>query len=359
MKKIVFLITLVFLTFSQTAHSEENFNIWCKDKLTKLQKAKSQALMFYLNNDIQGSINLLEEGLKTAAEDTDKLQSLPLTIKAIKRGADITTSVKLATSSDTNHLRALNYFLNEYYEFIIEVANNLDIPFFENTRCGYCRATTDKFERLFVRFAFKQVQMILDSFAINHAGMVYPKGSVKTFTTGLKMTSLNASTDLKESILAQFYSCKIMALEELATDLETNRYPNEVLAFRNFYAQAAEVVNNSWRCPSDIPTRHDNGNDDYTTTVSLLSRPIILEAGTTRSISIPNPSYVKKLIITAEGVRNDAKFEVMVNGDVKGSIYVPGRDPSYIVTIEDYASSIELISQFGKARINQIMVVRQ
>ena len=82
-----------------------------------------------------------------------------------------------------------------------------------------------------------------------------------------------------------------------------------------------------------------------------------LSEGQTKSISLRTDGYVKKLIISAEDVRNDAKFQVMVNGTVKGTIYVPGRDPSYIVTVEDSTSSIELMSEFGKAKINSIHVV--
>lgn len=357
MKKILFFVSLLVLAFSPLARGDENFAMWCKDKMSQLRNSKERALMFYVNNDIAGSISVLKDGLERASTDSDRFQTMPLTLKSILRGVAISNEVEVATSNDKNHLRAFNYYLNKYYEFIFDVANNLDIPFFENTRCGYCRSTGEKYERLFTRYAFEQVKMVLDSFAVNHGGAVYPKGSLNTFTTSLKHSSANAANDLRESIFSTFYACKIVALEDLESDLVTSRYPNQVIAFRSFYAQAQSIVNNSWRCPTSAPNR--DYDDNYTTTQSILSRSIILEPGTTRSISIRSPRYVKKLIVTAEGVRNDAKFEVMVNGDVKGTIYVPGRDPSYIVTVEDYTSSIELISQFGRARINQIMVVSE
>lgn len=68
-------------------------------------------------------------------------------------------------------------------------------------------------------------------------------------------------------------------------------------------------------------------------------------------------TYIKKIIISAEGVYRDATFDVVVNGDIKGTIYVPDRDPAYFVTIEDSASSIEFVSRSGSARINDIKVV--
>jgi hypothetical protein len=41
------------------------------------------------------------------------------------------------------------------------------------------------------------------------------------------------------------------------------------------------------------------------------------------------------LIVQAQGISSDSVIEVMVNGQVKGTIYAPGRDPSYVVTIGD------------------------
>jgi hypothetical protein len=52
-------------------------------------------------------------------------------------------------------------------------------------------------------------------------------------------------------------------------------------------------------------------------------------------------------------------FDVVVNGDVKGTVYVPGRDPSYFVTIEDSADSIELVSRGGTTIISRILVVAE
>ncbi len=67
--------------------------------------------------------------------------------------------------------------------------------------------------------------------------------------------------------------------------------------------------------------------------------------------------YVKKLIISAEGVRNEATLEVMVNGDVKFSSLIPGRDPNYIVTIEENAQSIVFRSTNGVVKITSVKAV--
>ena len=48
-----------------------------------------------------------------------------------------------------------------------------------------------------------------------------------------------------------------------------------------------------------------------------------------------------------------------ISGEVKGTVYVPARDPSYFVTIKDYASSIELVSRNGTALVSRILVVTE
>lgn len=63
--------------------------------------------------------------------------------------------------------------------------------------------------------------------------------------------------------------------------------------------------------------------------------------GETKTLALDGWKNVRKLFIQAEGIRRDGTFEVVVNGDVKGTVYVPGRDPSYVVTIAEAANSIQ------------------
>lgn len=67
----------------------------------------------------------------------------------------------------------------------------------------------------------------------------------------------------------------------------------------------------------------------------------------TKSISLGEKVFLKNIIVQAEGIRKDSVIEVMVNGDVKGTIYAPGNDPSYVVTIAEETSSIEFRHREG------------
>lgn len=90
--------------------------------------------------------------------------------------------------------------------------------------------------------------------------------------------------------------------------------------------------------------------------VSVLFHPRTLESGRWDEISFRGRYYVKRIFLSAEGSGEDAYFDVMVNGVVKGTIYVPGKDPSYVITVEDEAESLVLRSFRGNARIETVIL---
>jgi hypothetical protein len=76
--------------------------------------------------------------------------------------------------------------------------------------------------------------------------------------------------------------------------------------------------------------------------IQVISSPISLLPGETKTLSLDRWRYVQKLSISAAGRRDEAMFEVIVNDDVKGTIHVPGRDPDYIVTVAETTRSVQL-----------------
>lgn len=90
-------------------------------------------------------------------------------------------------------------------------------------------------------------------------------------------------------------------------------------------------------------------------TFELISN-LELRDGEYKSILLPAMLFVEKIYISVEGSRGSTFFDVMVNGEAKGTIYAPGRDPLYIVTIMDSTSEINLRSLGGNARIHSIKV---
>ncbi len=98
---------------------------------------------------------------------------------------------------------------------------------------------------------------------------------------------------------------------------------------------------------------HDHGG--YGNTFELISN-LTLNAGEYKTIFLPSLMYVSKIYISVEGIRSDAYFDVMVNGDIKGTIYAPGHDPLYIINVADTTNTINLRSMFGAANIQSIKV---
>jgi hypothetical protein len=95
-------------------------------------------------------------------------------------------------------------------------------------------------------------------------------------------------------------------------------------------------------------------------TVELSQTPFTLQVGNVKSVSMNDWHYVQKIFVEAWGVGSDGEFEVIANGDVKGTIYVPNRDPSYVVTIGETVRTLEFRHRSGgRIKVNKIKVVRE
>jgi len=93
-------------------------------------------------------------------------------------------------------------------------------------------------------------------------------------------------------------------------------------------------------------------------TVTLPNSAFSLQRGETHSLSLNGWHHVNKIIIQADGTYRDGVFEVVVNGDTKGTVYVPGVDPSYIVTVEETAESLEFRQVSGNTiNIRDVKVI--
>lgn len=99
----------------------------------------------------------------------------------------------------------------------------------------------------------------------------------------------------------------------------------------------------------------NNGHGGFGNTFELISN-LTLQDGEYKILYLPSLMYVSKIYISVEGIGSDAYFDVMVNGDIKGTIYAPGRDPLYIINVADTTNTINLRSMYGAANIVSIKV---
>jgi len=92
----------------------------------------------------------------------------------------------------------------------------------------------------------------------------------------------------------------------------------------------------------------------FASSTVTLSNSFWISAFQTKSVSFQK-AYVETITVQAEGRYQDSMIEVWANGKPKGSLYVPGRDPNYIVTIRESISSLEFRSVSG-GQVNIIQV---
>jgi len=115
-------------------------------------------------------------------------------------------------------------------------------------------------------------------------------------------------------------------------------------------ASASQAQAAASRCPD----YYVNPN----TTITVSSWTFNVTEGATESVNLCRSLRVHKLYIQAEGYYHDAYAQVIVNGNVKGTLYVPGRDPSYVVTVEEETSSIQIQNlRGGTFKIRNITAV--
>lgn len=76
-------------------------------------------------------------------------------------------------------------------------------------------------------------------------------------------------------------------------------------------------------------------------TIEIRGSHFWVNEGQTYSLNIGGWKRLKKIYVQAQARGCAAQVEVSANGDAKGTIYLPARDPSYIVTIEETVATIE------------------
>jgi hypothetical protein len=356
--------TLVSTAKAQDMQSvDSGVSSFCRDRLAVLKAAYRKAELESQMGNTQTSAAILEQGLLSASSQISPRFNNALTTKAIRRGIALLNNLK-ATENNRQKVRAINNFLFNYYVFIEDVSNRLDIPYFSSST-GFSRISNSniQFERLFINFAQEQVNMVLKTMTTStndgRSEVIYPIGSPDMVLTALKVTTNAMANDLSDSIFAARYACTIEALDRVSGDIADYLQTHET--YSDDFVAVQELVGATKRAVSGMRECNGGGleQQQQSRTSDAINYQIRLESGTTQQVRLNGGQYIKKLIISAEGLRADAMFDVVVNGDVKGTVYVPGRDPSYFVTIEDSADSIELVSRGGTAIISRILVVAE
>jgi len=383
MKMLRMFLVVIALMGTAMARDDKDFGRdhigqWCRNRIAILERAERDALTAYSYGEIEEALDHLVRGLRRAEANIEPYYTGALTTKAIRRGLSIYEEMDEVLEGQRLRAKTLAHFLFEDYIFIKEVANKLDIPYYSSSkkkRCFYCKNKGHKkFEKLFINFSRKQVRMVLDHLADEDwqegVKTVFPLGDSAGYLSALELSVNYLADDLASSFYANKYACAIEDLDYLFDRLyqynhDGTGYPNDFIAVQQSYFDARAVVGGSGSgCGLGRDFNMDYGSSEKSRTKTIRRQNYYVRNGETTRIDLrgEESQYIEKLIIYAEGVRYDASFEVTVNGrrrDIKGTVYAPGRDPRYFVTIKEPVRSIEFRGTMGKAKVLKIKAVYQ
>jgi hypothetical protein len=90
-----------------------------------------------------------------------------------------------------------------------------------------------------------------------------------------------------------------------------------------------------------------------------LKNPITLSPEQNYVINLDKSYFIDHIVVSVEGIVKDTMIEVLIDGKVKGTIYAPGSDPQYVVTIREVNSRIKLRYLSGaKAKVWSVKIYR-
>lgn len=165
---------------------------------------------------------------------------------------------------------------------------------------------------------------------------------------------LDRRSDVERDLFARNIVAKAYG-QQIENDLLVKGlfYVSDCEDFKSYLRMAKAPAAFSSRFQSQYCAHTNPGG--FGNTFELISN-LVLQSGEYKVIYLPSTMFVSKLYISVEGIRTSAYFDIMVNGDIKGTIYAPGTDPLYIINVSDTTNVINLRSMGGDAHINSIKV---
>lgn len=327
---------------------------WCNNILEQLQRSRRDAVQARSYGDYAGAAQILLQGLRSAASGSQaSFQNGPLTVRAVSRGAELLETLARSQGTERNAAMTQLRFGFATYDFIEGVARNLDLPHYvPYVNCGRCPEmglnSQAAFERQFARYARDQVLLVLNTLAERshqpNMPPVYPIGSSNAFLGTLASATTYAALDLREISGSHRWACAVSELEAVSSRINSGSYYNEIQAVNDAYFSTQQALNKiepGYSCGGGYNGGYPSSGNGLTT-IDLLDHSISLSEGETKTLSTRGRRYVESIIVQADARWNDTTIEVIANGKVKGTIYIPRRDPSYVVTIAEEVDSILL-----------------
>lgn len=323
---------------------------WCRHAAGHLERSLRRARMQYSYGDFESSKVIIKDAYVAISEslNVNPYSYSPITKKMVDRGLKYITAIESINQrySTPSDLHTEVFFLDKYTELILKVENELDRDYFipyKHSNCRGCGYDFEEFTRKYLKVAYKELNFVYDTFVQKVSTRGHydyrPVGNQFTFLKLAELSSGDIAADIASTLYRYQNACLVLKLNDLSLDLnEFNEYGDRVLfrtpvqAVRYTASQFDQMLSQFKRAMSG------SSHKSRSQLSELLYRRLTLHPGDLKSV--PVNDYVQKIYVQAEALRVDAQVEVIVNGDVKRTIYLPARDPNYVVTIADTTSEI-------------------
>ena len=352
---------------------------WGNNSINTLQTALHSARIQIEIGSYGRAKALLVDALKAAAKHFPKPtvdHGSPLTKKLVDRGILYSRSIENVFKKDGWTQREIHteiYFLYGYVEMIIEAWKEIDQNYYidyyhsHRRRCSpyyYCRDFNYReFHRKYIDYVIKEISFVLSNFTeetyLGYVGyVVVPVGDIRAVLLISEIMSFETSKDILGTLWAHDYSYIAYRLQELHKNLA--KFNKE--GYRFVYPDGKAALNSPIGIHSVFQSAvsslsHEKNvyknNKGYH---KVLAKDITLTSNNRRhTVHLSHPMHINCIVVTGEAYGSDGRVKVMVKGQIKGDLYLPRRDPEYVVNINSRTRAIRLIMESGKkVRISSV-----
>ncbi|MBI3018598.1 MAG: hypothetical protein HYY61_01720, partial [Deltaproteobacteria bacterium] len=172
--------------------------------------------------------------------------------------------------------------------------------------------------------------------------IVTPIGNPRAFLKLSELGTFFIADDISGTLEAYRHACLVLDLKLLSENLRNFNLFNDRSIFTSVKMAVGATRFSLDHALSDLTGYIQVLNPNQLETWNVLGSRRTLLPGNVASINLGEPRFIQRLTIQAQAQRSEAIMEVLVNGEVKGTIHLPARDPSYVVTVAAVTDSLEL-----------------
>lgn len=233
---------------------------WCDDVVGRLERAEYRAELHVAQAEYGLAVDDYIAGMERALKLGEYVPGQVMTKKALIRGVRILKHMKEELGGTSKGLRTGVWYASTYYDFIRDVATNLDVPFvIPRLRCRDCgHSRLQEFEQKYIWFVGETIATGTDSLSYASGGEMHPIGRPYALLVAMKAAANDAVADLRDSLWSTEYACTIEELQEIADDIDTEN-PQQRFELALYWSPlkdiSDELLENRGRCGSG---RHDH-----------------------------------------------------------------------------------------------------